>query len=210
MTSASAASTAAWSPLSLIAGRRFCFGPKPKGLRKAQVQHEVRRAGFGIDGQKFSGPRGIECSELRAVNGTLRGARACGTSGGRHKSRTIIVVDLVSVLIDGRRDVKRRAGTDDHERTQTNQIRKGDTAAQKQSVPNVKGGAAVILGDVVGIRREAGDAGSLSAGVAQGGEAQRWGFGADPYIGVQDELVLFEIAFGNVAVGVASNDRGTR
>src|SRR6202043_348839 len=70
-TPAATARSALALPLVLIAGGCFRFGSDSERLGEAQVQDEVSRASLRVDGDEFSGSRGIERPERRAVDGAL-------------------------------------------------------------------------------------------------------------------------------------------
>jgi len=61
-------------------------------------------------------------------------------------------------------------------------------------VPNVKGATAIVLADVVGIRDETGRAGSVALGIVQRVIAEQLDLGSNPNVGIQNELILLEIA----------------
>src|ERR1700691_1880009 len=164
-------------------------------------------AGFGIDGYKLARTRSIEGSKLSAVDGA-GGIRACRASRGRDETGTIVVLKI-SVLVDGRGDGERRTGTDHHERAQTEQIRQGHAAAQEEPLPDVERSATVVLADVVGVRGKVGDTRRVAVGIAQRVEAEELDFGANFYVGVHDQLFLFEIAFGDKAVDIPATDGRT-
>src|SRR5579864_2640574 len=61
----------------------------------------------------------------------------------------------------------------------------------------------------MGVRRKTGNTGSVAVGMVQRIVAEHLHLGTDAHVAVHYQLVLFEIGFGNVAIDVASLDRGT-
>src|SRR5580700_3128332 len=211
-TTASAAAvtaTAAWRTalsLILVAACTLQFGSESDGLGEPKIQDEVRRAGAVVDGNYLltgCGQRVVESAERRAVGRATCGA-GIGAGGGGNKSGTI-VEDCISIQIIGSNDVKGCAGTGNQKRAQTKKVGQAKASAEKQPMPGIEGGAAVVVTDVVGVRREAGNATRIAIGIVQGVETEELNLGANAHIRVHDELVLSEVCLRCVLIDLRSS-----
>src|ERR1700758_1312225 len=148
---ASPATASSWASALLLTGAGLGLGSKSKSFSKAQVQNKMRRSRSVVDGQKFSASQNVERAQARAIDIVLRTRDShIRTARGSDETGTI-VVNLIAINVDGRRDVKRRPGAYYHEWTQTKHIRQSDASAEKKAIPHVERGPAVILAYVVGV-----------------------------------------------------------
>src|SRR5580700_12185999 len=67
---------------------------------------------------------------------------------------------------------------------------------------NIKGRSAIVLADVVRVRGEAADSGSIAVGVVQSVVGEELHLGAPANIRIDNELVLLEVGVGDVAIEV--------
>jgi hypothetical protein len=72
-----------------------------------------------------------------------------------------------------------------------------------------KGSAAVVGADVVGVRGKAGNSGGVAVGIVQYVVAEKLNLRSEANVGVGDQLILPEDAFGNVAVKISTGGVAT-
>ena len=113
-----------------------------------------------------------------------------GGSGGGEGGT--IVEDGIAVIVLAGGDVEGWPGVRHHERAQPDSFGQRERAAQKQAIPGIKCGAAVIRRKIIRIGREGTDPRRVAVGKIQGVKAEQRKPRAQAKIHIRDELVLIE------------------
>ena len=126
-------------------------------------------------------------------------------SGGASSKRGPRIVNGILIGIRARGDVERRARTGNHERAQTKPARQSNRAPKEYSVTYVETRAAIILLQVIGIRRKLRDSKNVAVRIIQGVVTKQRKSCAYAHAAIDDQLVLLECAFGLILKQILVN-----
>ena len=164
--------------------RGFFLGPKTKSLTYPKIQSEPVRTRCIVNRNNRHPRYGNQ------IEAAVRRVHNAGGAGGAIPSGCARVVYGVSVDILPGGDVKRRAGTGDHKWTDAESVSQADGTTEKNAVSNVECGAAIILREVEGIRRNVGSAGGVAVRIIQGVVSEERKFRTHSNAAIHNKLIL--------------------